>query len=392
MSSKTKNHSLDWDAPSLRSAASSPATSQPGPWLAPAVLLPTPMIETQGDRSDDRGRSRLDAQGDVKEFDEEMKPLISPQEPIFVTSDDFEREIEQLERSGEALSGLFGPTSLTGRVVRESALFLGAGRALLLQLAHPWIAHAIAEHSSVLVNRIGRFHRTFGLTFAMTFGTRDQLMGAARRLHRRHAAIYGNLPQKIGRFPGGSAYRANEVAALQWVHASLLDTSVIVHDLVLPPLTVEERECLYDESRLSAALFGIPQSLMPEHWSDFVAYREAMISSDVLIISEAARAIATQIIAPQGAGMRSLRWYRDLTAHLLPPSLCEAFGFEYGPNERRRAERIIARLQRVYPMLPQSLRFVGPYHEAVGRLAGRKIPDWATQWLNLMWIGRRQLG
>jgi uncharacterized protein (DUF2236 family) len=321
-----------------------------------------------------------------------MKPLIAPQEPIFVTSDDFERQIEKLKRSGEALSGLFGPTSLTWRVVRETALFLGAGRALLLQLAHPWIAHAIAEHSSVLVNRIGRFHRTFGLTFAMTFGTRDQAIGAARRLHRRHAAIHGTVPQTMGHFPGGSAYRANEVAALQWVHASLLDTSLIVHDLVLPPLTVEERECFYAESRLSAALFGIPQSSMPEHWSDFVAYREAMVLSDVLIISEAARAIATQIIAPQGAGMRSLRWYRDLTAHLLPPGLREAFGLDYGPDERRRAERIIAWLQRVYPILPQSLRFVGPYHEAVGRLAGRETPDCATQWLNLIWIGRRQLG
>src|SRR5262245_38819346 len=315
------------------------------------------------------------------EFDNEMKPLISPQEPIFVTSDDFERQIEQLKRSGKPLSGLFAPTSLTWRVTRETVLFLGAGRALLLQLAHPWIAHAIADHSSVLVNRIGRFHRTFGLTFAMTFGTRDQAIGAARRLHHRHAAIYGILPQTIGCFPRGSGYRANEVAALQWVHASLLDTSLIVHDLVLPPLTVEERECFYAESRLSAALFGIPQSSMPERWSDFVAYREAMVSSDILTISGAARAIATQ-----------LRWYWDLTAHLLPPGLREAFGLDYGPDERRRAERIIAWLQRVYPMLPQSLRFVGPYHEAVGRLAGRETPDRATQWLNLMWIGRRQLG
>jgi uncharacterized protein (DUF2236 family) len=317
-----------------------------------------------------------------------MKPLTSNQEPIFVTSNDLERQIEQLKSTGEALSGLFGPSSLTWRVARETALFLGAGRALLLQLAHPWIASAIAEHSSILVNRIGRFHSTFGLTFSMTFGTRDQAIGAARRLHRRHAAIHGILPQTSGPFPGGSGYRANEVAALQWVHASLLETSVFVHDLVLPPLTVEERERLYAESRLTVALFGIPQSSMPEHWSDFVAYKEAMVSSDVLSVSEAARAIATQIVAPQGP----LRWYWDLTAHLLPPGIREAFGLDYGRNERRRAERVVAWLKRVYPVLPQSLRFVGPYHEAVGRLAGREIPDCVTQWLNLMWIGRRQLG
>jgi uncharacterized protein (DUF2236 family) len=276
-------------------------------------------------------------------------------------------------------------------VARETVLFLGAGRALLLQLAHSWIANAIAEHSSVLVNPIGRFHRTFGLTFTMMLGTRDQAIGVARRLHRRHAAIHGILPETIGPFPGGSGYRANEVAALQWVHASLIETSVIVHDLVLPPLTVEERECYYAENRLTAALFGIPPSSMPEHWSDFVAYKEGMVSSDVLIVSDAARAIAEQIIASQSS-MRLPQWYRGFTAHLLPQRLRDAFGLDYGKDERRRAERIVCWLQYVYPRLPQSLRFVGPYHEAVRRLDGQEIPGFATQWLNLMWIGRRQLG
>jgi uncharacterized protein (DUF2236 family) len=105
---------------------------------------------------------------------------------------------------------------------------------------------------------------------------------------------------------------------------------------VLPPLTVEERERFYAESRLTAALFGIPQSLTPEHWSDFVAYKEAMATSDVLIVSEAARAIARQIVAPQGAGLGWPRWYRDLTAHLLPSRLREPFGLDYGEDECRR--------------------------------------------------------
>jgi uncharacterized protein (DUF2236 family) len=320
-----------------------------------------------------------------------MMPLSSPQNPVFVTNDDLERQIEQLNYTCPAVAGLFGPTSLTWRVGRETALFLGAGRALLLQLAHPWIANAIAEHSHALIDRIGRFHRTFDVTFTMVFGTRDQAIGAARRLHHRHAIIHGILPQTIGPFLKGSAYRANEVAALYWVHTSLVDTSIVAHDLVLPPLTVAEREHFYAESHVTAALFGIPQTALPEHWSDFVAYKEAMASSDVLTVSEAARAIATQIFSPQEGGMHWPRWYRDLTAHLLPPSIREPFGLTYGENERRRAERVISRLRRVYPMLPQLVRFVGPYHEAIGRLAGRAIPDRATQWLNLMWIGRRQL-
>ena len=86
-----------------------------------------------------------------------------------------------------------------------------------------------------------------------------------------------------------------------------------------PRLRSRSGRRFYAESRLTAALFGIPQSLTPEHWFDFVAYKEAMATSDVLIVSEAARAIAMQIVAPQGAGLGWPRWYRDLTAHLLPP-------------------------------------------------------------------------
>jgi uncharacterized protein (DUF2236 family) len=34
---------------------------------------------------------------------------------------------------------------MTWRVNREAILFLAAGRALLLQLAHPWVAAAVAD-------------------------------------------------------------------------------------------------------------------------------------------------------------------------------------------------------------------------------------------------------
>ena len=63
--------------------------------------------------------------------------------------------------------------SLTWRIDREALTFLVAGRALLLQLAHPWVAAAIAEHSKTIDDPIGRFHRTFAVVFTMVFGTLD---------------------------------------------------------------------------------------------------------------------------------------------------------------------------------------------------------------------------
>ena len=34
------------------------------------------------------------------------------------------------------------------------------------------------------------------------------------------------------------------------------------------------------------------------------------------------------------------------------------------------------------------LRYVAPYHEALGRLGGRSRPDLMTRCLNCLWIGR----
>src|SRR6195256_1376915 len=182
--------------------------------------------------------------------------------------DDFESSLDTVcEAAAGSIEGVFGPASLPWRVHREAAFFLGAGRALLLQLAHPWVAAAIAEHSRTFADPIARFHQTFNTVFTMVFGTRDQALAAARRLRRRHAAVTGILPWTAGRFAAGSHYRANEVSALRWVHATLVETALLTHDLVLPVLTDSERERYWVEARLFAALCGVRQADLPSNWT-----------------------------------------------------------------------------------------------------------------------------
>ena len=101
----------------------------------------------------------------------------------------------------------------------------------------PWVAAAIVEHSKTVGDPIGRFHRTFAVVFTMVFGTVDQALSAARAQHRRHAAIHGRLPITVGPFCAGSRYQANDLAALRWVYATLVETALMTHDFVLPPLT-----------------------------------------------------------------------------------------------------------------------------------------------------------
>src|SRR6516165_9181748 len=161
--------------------------------------------------------------------------------PRVVGVADLERKLALLQDAAAGdCAGVFGPRSMMWQIDREAAIFLGAGRALLLQLAHPWIAAAIEQHSDTFANPIGRFHRTFGTVFTMVFGTLAQSLEAARRLHHRHASITGTLRSAAGPFPAGSFYCANEASALRWVHATLTETAVMAYALVLPALTPEQ--------------------------------------------------------------------------------------------------------------------------------------------------------
>jgi uncharacterized protein (DUF2236 family) len=87
-----------------------------------------------------------------------------------VGSEDLEHQLEVVRAlaPGE-MGGVFGPDSLSWRIDREALTFLGAGRALLLQLADPWVAAAIVQHSRTLADPIGRFHRTFAVVFTIVF-------------------------------------------------------------------------------------------------------------------------------------------------------------------------------------------------------------------------------
>lgn len=297
----------------------------------------------------------------------------------------FETQLAQAaaEAAG-AREGLFGPASLRWRIDREALLFLGAGRALLLQLAHPWVAAAVAAHSRALTDPIGRFHGTFSTIFAMVFGDLDEGLAAARRLYRRHETITGPLPQ-------GGRYRANNRAALAWVQATLVDTALTSAGLLLP-LAEEERAGYYRESLRLARLFGLDPAAMPSDLEAFAAYNAAMVGSDIIEVGDDARRIAHRLLEGAGSWIIVPAWYRALTAGLLPPRLRAAFALPYGKAEEQAAARALRRLRRLLPLMPPRLRYVGPYFEARERLAGRVSPGVLTRLGNRFWIGQPALG
>jgi uncharacterized protein (DUF2236 family) len=290
-------------------------------------------------------------------------------------------------RCANPQAGIFGPHSMSWQINRESALFLGAGRAALLQLAHPWVTAALAQHSSLLAKPIVRFHNTFRIVFTMIFGSLGQAMAAARHLHALHTRIRGELLEGVAAHAQGSHYEANDISALIWVYATLVESAVLAYETVRPPLTAPERDRYYSESKTLAALFGIPAAALPPHWDSFIAYNRHMHQSDTPGVSSAARSMAHNLLAGAGSWMRPPHWYRSLTAEWMPARLRDEFALDFTAQAQRSAAAARRRLPVLYRTLPPALRFVGPWHEAQARTAGR-VPGPITRASNRFWIGQ----
>jgi uncharacterized protein (DUF2236 family) len=311
--------------------------------------------------------------------------------PRYVSSEDSRGLVSSLESlPGEPNSGFFGPASITWRVNRESAVFLGAGRAALLQLAHPWVAVALAHHSTLLNDAVGRFHSTFRVIYTMLFGTRAQAIEASKRLYQRHTSIRGELPHAIGTHVPGEHYEANEVAALRWVYATLVESAILAYEFVLPPLSPGEREQYYLESKRMAALFGIRAEDLPQDWAAFSRYTAEMFDSPQLGVDANALALANSVLSGAGTWIHPPHWYRSVTALWMPPRLRAGFELSFGPREQRAVDRAARWLPRLYPGIPELLRFVGPFHEAEARLRGRS-PSALTRKNNRFWMGESRL-
>ena len=288
---------------------------------------------------------------------------------------ELESRLAELARDvGDPRAGLFGPGSRLWQVNRHAVLFAGAGRAALLQLAHPWVARAIEEHSAVARDPLGRFRRTFARVFAMLYGDLEAALGAARAVHGVHAGVRGRLSQESPAFPAGSAYDALDVDALRWVHATLCETSVCVHERYVGVLSLAEKESYYRESRRFAALFGVPNDALPASWREFEAYNREMWSSPVLAVSDAARSLGRGLFQPRQRALRPLfAAYAQYSAQLLPEPIRRGYGFSEAGRTGRLASALLSAAFHAQERAPRSLRYLPPYLEAQRRLGRERL-------------------
>jgi uncharacterized protein (DUF2236 family) len=249
-----------------------------------------------------------------------------------------------------------GPDSISWKINREMIVVAGWGRAILLQLAHPAVAAGVHHHTTFrgsLRSSFGRFHSTVGAMLALTFGDTEEMITAAARINAIHDRVRGRVRE-------GSAetYSAHDPDLQRWVHATLLDSVPLTYEQLVGPLSRGDRDRYCKEAAIMEPLLGMPAGWLPRDAAALDAYMREMLASGTLVVTDTSRALARAVLYPP-------RWYmvwpafRPLqlfTIGSLPPSIRQAYGFEWRANDERALARWTTLLRRSQRLLPALAR------------------------------------
>lgn len=254
-----------------------------------------------------------------------------------------------------------GPGSVSWKINREIIVIAGWGRAILLQLAHPLVAAGVDEHSTFrgsLTAGVKRLRSTVGAMLSLTFGDEEEALSVAAGINVIHDRVFGRLRLAAGVFPAGETYSAHDADLLRWVHATLLDSIPQAYELLVGPLTIEERERYCVEAAVMEPLLDIPAGVLPRNTTDLGAYMRDTLGSGRIAITPASRALARAALFPPRWQLLwpALRPVQLITIGLLPAAVRDAYGFEWTARDARALARWTTAIRWLLRLTPAVVR------------------------------------
>jgi uncharacterized protein (DUF2236 family) len=167
--------------------------------------------------------------------------------------------------------GLFGPASVSWRVMPEPVMWIAGFRALYLQMLHPRVMRGTWQNTALADPRQawGRFVRTTEFVRIRTYGSLAEVERVARRVRKLHASLRGTDED-------GTTFRLDEPELLGWVHCTEIGSYADVARRAGLGLTSEELDAFVDEQRRSAAVVGLDPATVPGSMAELEEYFAAM--------------------------------------------------------------------------------------------------------------------
>jgi len=163
--------------------------------------------------------------------------------------------------------GLFGPHSVTWRIMSEPVMWVAGVRALYLQALHPRVMRGTWQNSSFTQSEQawGRFTRTIQYVRVRTYGSTVEVERAGRRLRRLHASLHGFDDD-------GREFTLDEPELLLWVHCAEVASEAEIARRSGLPLTAAELDEFVAEQRRSAEVVGLDAGVVPASMAQLEEY------------------------------------------------------------------------------------------------------------------------
>jgi uncharacterized protein (DUF2236 family) len=274
---------------------------------------------------------------------------------------------ERVDPSRDA--GLFGPQSVSWRVLREGSVVIGGLRALLMHAAHPLVVAGARQTGMYERDPWRRLERTLRQTFAVVFGTRLEAERAARRIDDVHGAIKG-VDEVTG-----LRYDARDPQLLLWVHACLVSSFLEMERRTLGKLDRDGAQRFHEEQMLAVQPLRLPRELIPPTAERLDAYIDGVIASGILRRTDDAMAVAALVRNPPDQVPRRWLWrlISFLAFHTLPPALRELYGVRHTLRHELGLRAVCWTMRHDRPLLPPRWRFIAPALAAGARLRGESV-------------------
>jgi uncharacterized protein (DUF2236 family) len=203
---------------------------------------------------------------------------------------------------GREDDGLFGPESVTWRVMSSRIMWVAIVRALYLQALHPRVIRGTLQNAATITEAVdawARLRRTRKFIETRTFGTLAEAERAGRRVRRIHESLTGTDPD-------GTRYRVDAPELLLWVHCGEVASVVDVARRSGLPFSAADLDAFVAEQRAGAELIGVDRRSAPASMAELDVYYED-IRPRLYACDEAKQALRLTLHPPVPDGNRVLK-------------------------------------------------------------------------------------
>ena len=197
---------------------------------------------------------------------------------------------------------MFGPESVTWRIMNSRIMWVAVLRALYLQALHPRVIRGTLQNAATITEPVdawARLRRTRTFIETRTFGTTTEAERAGRRVRKIHEPLTGTDPD-------GTRFRVDEPGLLLWVHCGEVASCADIARRSRLPFSAADLDAFVAEQRASAELIGIDRGAAPASMAELDAYYEAM-RPRLSACEEAKQALRLTFRPPVPDGNRALK-------------------------------------------------------------------------------------